>query len=260
MNLFRITDTLERIERARRGPKGLLDEEWFDAHGNGVPPLPSYEGSASAPQHLSPTIIASTPPTGSIWPISTDSAPSSDPVDAWYQARMREAINDAYTRLRGNIAAQSDDRSPRSTGMFSGIPEQDSSGDDDAADTHLIPTTVGTSSGQEDALGDENGLKDLASGGTNIWTSADFDQCVAQYGSLGTLSSPKGRVELCSTGQTASTIDGSRYRFDVRDGVLLARDANGDVHSVAAGQGERATMTIDTDTGEIVADEPGMDI
>lgn len=265
MNLFRITDALERIERARRGPQGLLDEEWFDAHANGIPPLPSYQAHASTPASALTQFSSSTQLPNSFeaasYPIAT-STRSSDPIDGWYQARMKEALSEAFARLRGSIAVGAGDRGFPSTEMLAGQPTYGGSGHhDDGYDGSTAPTDDLTAGDDPRADRNRSNRAKLASSGTNVFTSADFDQCVAQTGRvLATLSTPKGQIVLCSTGQSVTTPNGSLYTFDVRDGVLLARDANGDVHSVIAGQGERATMTIDTSTGEIFADEPGLDI
>ena len=265
MNLFRITDALERIERARRGPQGLLDEEWFDTHANGIPPLPSYVERTSTPSTLTgvPSDIRSP---NSFGPISSyrvaTATPSSDPIDGRYQARMKEALKEAFARLRGNVAMHSGDHGFPSTETLPGTVADSVSGDyDDRNDGSTAQTGDSSASDDTPAGRNKSSRAKVTSSGTTVFTSADFDRCVAQAGKLlATLSTPQGRIELCNTGQAASTLEGTRYRFDVRDGVLLARDSNGDVHSVIAGQGERATMTIDTDTGQIFADEPGLDI
>ena len=187
---------------------------------------------------------------------------SPDQIDSWYQSRMREALNEAFARLRDNVAMRSGDRDFPSDKTSPGMGEEGAYSGYDHRNSRLVTRTdEPTPSDDTFADRDESNRTEVASGGTNVFTSADFDQCVARAGRvLATLSTPKGRIELCSTGQSASTLEGSRYTFDVRDGVLLARDSNGDVHSVIAGQGERATMAIDTSTGEIFADEPGLDI
>jgi hypothetical protein len=81
MNLFRYIDALDRIEEARRGPRGLLDDEWFDTYANPGGILPSV-GQGGAVLF----------------------APGHDPVNDWYKARLRQALRETFARLRGQAS------------------------------------------------------------------------------------------------------------------------------------------------------------
>lgn len=76
MSLFRYIDALDRIEDARRGPQGLLDDDWFDTY-------------ASRPSDASRAEDAFAP------------LPGHDPFDEWYRSQLREAVSTAFARLRG---------------------------------------------------------------------------------------------------------------------------------------------------------------
>ena len=96
---------------------------------------------------------------------------------------------------------------------------------------------------------------------TEAWSSSEFDQCLARHGWLGSLQTPRGHIEICSSGDALSTIGpGSLHTFEVATGTIPARDSAGTVHSATAKRGRTATMTIDTATGQISVDEPGEDI
>jgi hypothetical protein len=84
MNLFRYMDALDLVEGARRGPKGLLDDEWFETYGGRQPGLPPGHDGTAAP--LMPS-------------------PARDPFNNWYQARLRAALDETYARLQSRSPA-----------------------------------------------------------------------------------------------------------------------------------------------------------
>lgn len=288
--LFRYMDAFDRIKEARRGPQGgLLDDKWFDTYLHGSVPLPSYSGSepdlfgppsprpmATAAAIVRPTAFPSFSPSGASSALGLFAPmPQRDPFNDWYPAGISKALNGVVARLLGGplVPGPTTPAWPpaQPVGHSGAIGAAQDLLDRDPSPFGPRPLPAGHADRSENqplveqeadgGVSADTRIRDVASVSAEVWTSAQFDQCVARGGSIGSLSTPEGRLDLCSTAPTISTIGpGSIYKLEVTAGTILARDRAGNVHSATAKPGQTATMTIDTATGQISVSEPGEDI